>query len=136
MNDNLIENGISGESILTCVVRVAQTIENSEGFSEIISLVAARCAELGLLDTAIELSESVEDPYLREQVLADIATACVEFEEDELGDELLDGIEDPGLHGMAMEQMASKYAEADAFDKALDVAGEMGDSGPALSKIA
>jgi tetratricopeptide (TPR) repeat protein len=136
MSDNLIEEGIEGESILTCAARVGQGIENSEGYSEIMALIAIRCARVGLLDTAVELSESIDDPYSREQALAGIAAECIEFEEDGLADELVEGIEDPGLHGAAMEQVAVKYAEAGKFDEALDVADRMDNSGQALGSIA
>jgi tetratricopeptide (TPR) repeat protein len=136
MSENFTEDEVSGESILACAARVAETVGNLDGYSELASLIAIRYAESGLLDVAVDLAETVEDPYSREQLLGSIAAECVEFGESEYADELLQMISDPGLYSVAMEQMAVKYAEAGAFDKALEIAREIDDSGQALSRIA
>jgi tetratricopeptide (TPR) repeat protein len=136
MSENFIEDEASGESLLALATRVAETVGNLDGYSELASLIAIRYAEAGLLDMAVDLAETVEDPYSREQLLAGIAAECVEFGEDDYADDLLQMIEDPGLYSMAREQMAVKYAEADTFDKALAIAREIDDSGQTLSRIA
>src|ERR1044071_814566 len=136
MNENFIEDEAGGESLLSTAARVAETVENLDGYSELASLIATRYAESGLLDVAVDLAETVADPYAREQLLAGIAAECVEFGEDTYADDLLQMIEDPGLYSMAREQMAVKYAEADTFDKALKIAREIDDSGQTLSRIA
>lgn len=136
MSENFIEDEVNGESLLACAARVAETVGNLDGYSELASLIAIRYAEAGLLDMAVDLAETIEDPYSREQSLANIAAECVEFGEDEYAGELLQMIEDPGLYSVAMEQMAMKHAGAGAFDKALELAREMDDSAPTLSRIA
>ncbi len=136
MSGDFIEDEASGESLLASAARVAETVENLDGYSELASLIAVRYAESGLLDVAVDLAETVADPYSREQLLASIAAECVEFGEDDYADDLLQMIEDPGLYSMAREQMAVKYAEAGAFDKALEIAREIDDSGQTLSRIA
>ena len=136
MDETFIEDNLSEESFLASAARVAETIETQEGYSEIMSLIAVRCAEVGLLDVAIQLAESINDPYIRDQSLASISAECVEFGEADYADELLGMIEDSGLQSVAMEQVALKYAETGAFDKALEIAGEMDDSGQTLSRIA
>ncbi|MDQ3819857.1 MAG: hypothetical protein M3362_19590 [Acidobacteriota bacterium] len=136
MDDNFIEDNLAEEPFLASAARIADEIETQEGYSEIISLIAVRSAESGLLDAAIQLAVGVNDPYIRDQALASIAAECVEFGEADYADELLGMIEDSGLYGAAMEQVAVKYAETGAFDRALEMAGEMDDSGQALSRIA
>lgn len=136
MIENFIEDEVSGESILACAERVAKTVENLEGYSELVSLIAIRYAESGLLDVAVDLAETIEDPYARDQLLAGLAAECVEFGENDYADELLDMIDDPGMYNVAKEQMAMKYAEAGTFDKALGLAREIDDSGQTLSRVA
>ncbi len=136
MSENFIEDDVNGESLLASATRVAETIGNLDGYSELASLIAVRYAESGLLDVAVDLAETVTDPYAREQLLANIAAECVEFGENDYADDLLQMIEDPGLYSLAREQMAVKYAEADSFDKALEIAREIDDSGQTLSRIA
>ncbi len=135
MSENFIEDQVNGESLLASAARVAETIGNLDGYSELASLIAIRYAESGLLDVAVDLAETVADPYSREQLLAGIVAECVEFGEDDYADELLQMIEDPGLYSVAREQMAMKYAEAGIFDKALKIAREIDDSGQTLSRI-
>ncbi len=136
MTEIFNEDDFDGESFLACAARVAQAVENLEGHSEVMSLIAVRCAGLGLLDVAVQLTETITDPYARDQALANIAAECVGFDEADYADELIKRLEDPGLYGVAMEQTAVKYAESSAFDKALEIAREMDDSGPTLSRIA
>lgn len=136
MSENFIEDEVNGESLLACATRVAETVGNLDGYSELASLIAIRYAESGLLDMAVDLAETIEDPYSREQVLANIAAECVAFGENDYADDLLQMIEDPGLYSVAMEQMAVKYAETGAFDKALELAREIDDSGQTLSRLA
>jgi tetratricopeptide (TPR) repeat protein len=136
MSENFIEDEASGESLLASATRVAETVENLDGYSELISLIAIRYAESGLLDVAVDLADTVADPYAREQLLANIAAECVEFGENDYAEELLDMIEDPGMYNVAKEQMAMKYAEAGTFDKALALAREIDDSGQTLSRVA
>jgi tetratricopeptide (TPR) repeat protein len=136
MSENFTEDEVNGESLLSTAMRVAETVGNLDGYSELASLIAIRYAEAGLLDMAVDLADTIEDPYSREQLLASIAAKCVEFGEDEYAGELLQMIEDPGLYSVATEQMAVKYAEAGAFDRAIEITREMDDSGQTLSKIA
>jgi tetratricopeptide (TPR) repeat protein len=136
MSENFIEGVANEERFLACAVRVAETVGNLDGYSELASLIATRYAEAGLLDVAVDLAETIEDPYSREQLLAGIAAECVAFGEDEYARELLQMIGDPGLYSVATEQMAVKYAEAGIFDKALEIAREADDSGQTLSRIA
>ena len=136
MNETFIEDNLGAESFLATAARVAETIETQEGYSEIMSLIAVRCAETGLLDAAIQLAEAVNDPYMRDQSLASVAAECVEFGEKDYADELMGMIEDPSLYGVALAQVAVRYAEAGEFDKALEIADEMDDSSQALGRIA
>jgi tetratricopeptide (TPR) repeat protein len=136
MGENFRAEESNEERLLACAARVAQTVENLDGYSELVSLIAVRYAESGLLDTAVELAETVADPYARDQLFASIAAACVEFGENDYADELLEMIEEPALYSMAVEQNAVKYAEVGEFDKALQIAREMNDSGHTLSRIA
>lgn len=136
MSEDFIEDEVNGESLLASAARVAETVGNLDGYSELASLIAIRYAEVGLLDMAVDLAETVEDPYSREQLLANIAAECIAFGENDYANDLLQMIADPGLYSVATEQMAVKYAEAGAFDKALEIAREMDDSGQTLSRIA
>jgi tetratricopeptide (TPR) repeat protein len=136
MSENFTEDELKEESLLACAARLAETVENLDGYSELVSLIAVRYAESGLLDAAVELAETVADPYARDQLFAGIAAECVEFGENDYADELLEMIEDPGLYSLALEQTAVKYAEVEAFDRALEIARNMNDNSQALSLIA
>jgi tetratricopeptide (TPR) repeat protein len=136
MSENFIEDAGNEESFLACAAAVTKTIDNLDSYSELMSLIAVRYAETGLLDVAVELAETIADPYSRDQVLANIAAECIEFAENDYADGLLETISDPGLHSMAIEQMAVKYAAVGAFDKAIEIARETDDSGQTLSRIA
>jgi tetratricopeptide (TPR) repeat protein len=127
---------VRNESFLACAAEVAQSIEALEGHSEVMSLIAVRYAEAGLLETAVELANGIEDPYVREQALANIAPVCVEAGDADYARKLLEMIEDPSLYDLAIEQMALKYAEVGDIEKALETAQELTDSAPALSAIA
>src|SRR5947209_18212926 len=129
MDENFIEDNLSDESFLASAARVAETIETQEDYSEILSLIAVRCAGLGLLDAAIQLAESVNDPYIRDQSLASVATECVARGENIYADELLGMIEDSGLYAVAMEQLSVEYAETSRVDRSTALARQLHDSG-------
>jgi tetratricopeptide (TPR) repeat protein len=126
----------TGESLLTCAALIAETVGDLESRSELMATVAGQYAGTGLLDDAVEVAERIGDPYIRDQTLANIASECIQFEDAAYADDLLDTIEDESLYAVAMEQMAVKFAATGDFDKAVEIASELSDSGPAFSEIA
>jgi hypothetical protein len=130
-NDNRMEN-----MFLDCALEIAQGVDSLEGRSEIISLVAFKYAEAGLIDLAVDLAETINDSYLQDQALAGIAAKCIEAGVPDYADTLSDRIEDDTAYALATEQMAIAYAEQGAFDKAIDVAHRLADSAPTLSGMA
>jgi tetratricopeptide (TPR) repeat protein len=125
-----------GSSFLDCALEIAQAIESLEGRSEIISLVAVKYAESGQLDVAVDLAETINDSYLRDQALAGVAAKCIEVGAADYAEKLADTIEDDTAYALATEQMAVAYAESGAFEKSIEVAHRLTESGPTLSRIA
>lgn len=126
----------AGSSFLDCALEIAQAIESLEGRSEIISLVAVKYAESGQLDVAVDLAETINDSYLRDQALAGVAAKCIEVGAADYAEKLADTIEDDTAYALATEQMAVAYAESGAFEKSIEVAHRLTESGPTLSRIA
>lgn len=136
MNEELADDNDAGTSFLDCAAEVAQAIDNLEGRSEIISLIAIKYAESGQLDVAVDLAETIDDAYLRDQALAALAAKCAELGATDYAEELSEKIEDDAAYALATEEMAVAYAEAGAFEKSIEAAHKITESGPSLSRIA
>jgi tetratricopeptide (TPR) repeat protein len=121
---------------LDCALEIAQRIDSLEGRSEIISLIAFKYAEAGLIDLAVDLAETINDSYPRDQALAGIAAKCIEAGVPDCADTISDRVEDDTAYALATEQMAVAYAEQGEFEKAIDVAHRLADSAPTLSRMA
>ncbi|HEU0253176.1 MAG TPA: tetratricopeptide repeat protein, partial [Pyrinomonadaceae bacterium] len=103
---------------------------------EVVSIVAARYAKLELFDHAIELADTISDPFARDNTLTEIAAASIATGAPEYSDALLEMIEDVGARSVAIEATAVKYAERGDLDKSIELANELDDSDPTLSRIA
>lgn len=125
-----------GSAFLECAVAITQSIDGLEERSEMISLIAVRYAESGQLEVAVDLAETINDSYLRDQALAWIAAKCIEVGAADYAESLSEAIEDDTAYALATEQMAVAYAESGAFEKAIEVAQRLTESGPTLSRIA
>ena len=136
MNERFTGDNDAGSSFLDCAVEIAQAIDSLEERSEIISLIAVTYAASGQLDVAVDLVETIKDSYLRDQALAGIAAKCIEVGAADYGEKLSETIEDDTAYALAMEQMAVAYAESGAFEKSIEVAHRLTESGPTLSRIA
>jgi tetratricopeptide (TPR) repeat protein len=117
-------------------VEIAQSIDGLEGRSEILSLIAVKYAESGQLDVAVDLAETINDSYLRDHALAGLAAKCIEVGAADYADKLSDMIEDETAYALAIEEMAVSHAESGAFEKSIEVAHRLAESGPTLSRIA
>jgi tetratricopeptide (TPR) repeat protein len=135
VDERLTDDNEAGNGFLDCAVQIAQSIDGLEGRSEIMSLVAVKYAASGQLDVAVDLAETISDSYLRDQALAGIAAKCIEVGDADYAEKLADTIEDDTAYALATEQMAVAYAELGAFDKSIEVAHRLGESGPTLSRI-
>ena len=136
MNERLADDNYAGNSFLDCALEIAPTIETLEGRSEVISLVAVKYAESGQLEVAVDLTETINDSYLRDQALASIAAKCIEAGDGDFADSVSEMIEDETAYALATEQMAVAYFESGAFEKSIEVAHRLTESGPTLSRIA
>ncbi|HVQ38520.1 MAG TPA: hypothetical protein VMS31_13360 [Pyrinomonadaceae bacterium] len=136
MTDNFTEDNEPGNTFFETAARIAQGIDSLEARSEILSLTAIKYAEVDRLDLAVDLAVTIGDSYLRDQSLAIIAGKSVELGAGDYADTIANIIEDDSAYAVAIEQMAVAYAEAGAFDKALEVAQQLAESAPALNRIA
>ena len=104
--------------------------------AEVISIIAARYAKLGLVDHAIELAETISDPFARNNAFAEIAAASITNGDDsDYAEALLEAIDDPGTRSVAIEEIAVQYAALGDVDKSLELASELDDADPALRRI-
>jgi tetratricopeptide (TPR) repeat protein len=114
---------------------IARTIDNLEGRSELLALIAFKYAESGQLDVGVDVAETIGDSYQRDQALAGLAARCIRFDECDYADQLAGLIEDDGIYATAIEEMALAYVESGAAEKSTEVAGRVGESAPILSRI-
>ncbi len=103
---------------------------------EVIPIIAARYAKLGLIDHSIELAETISDPFTRDNTLSEIALASISAGASDYIDSLLELIDDLSIRSVAIEEIAVKYAELGEFDTSLELATELDDADPALRRIA
>lgn len=136
MSERLPDDNGTGRSFLDCAVQIAQAIDNLEGRSEVISLIAIKYAESGQLDVAVDLSETINDSYQRDQAQAALAAKCIEVGVPDYAEKLCDLIEDDTAYALATEGMAVAYAESGAFEDSIALAHRLTDSAPTLSRIA
>jgi tetratricopeptide (TPR) repeat protein len=123
-------------SFLDCAERIAQTIESLDRRSEVIALIALKHAEAGHLEIAAEVAEAIDDSYRRDQTLARITATCVKAGAADFAEQLIEMISDETAHAQAIEEMALAYAESGEFERSIEVAHELDDSAPTLSRIA
>lgn len=88
------------------------------------------------MDVAVDLVETINYSFLRDQALAVTAAKCILVGAADYADRLADMIEDDSSYAAAMEQMAVAYAESGELEKAIEIAHELTESGPTLSRIA
>src|SRR5215210_6912624 len=98
MSEYLIDDELAEQDLLACAARVAETIDNLEGYAEAITGVAARYADAGQLEFAAALVET--------------AVKAAEAGQDDYAFQLLSTIEDPSFQAQATSQIAVKRAEA------------------------
>jgi len=115
---------------------IAQAIESPEDRAEVISLIAFRQAEAGNVEVAVDLVQTINDSYLRDQALTGLAAQCIQLGAADHAGELAEMIEDDGSYALATEQMAVAYAESGQFEKSIELADGLAESGPTLSRIA
>jgi tetratricopeptide (TPR) repeat protein len=104
--------------------------------AEVIPIIAARYAKLGLVDHAIELAETIPDPFTRDNTLTEIAAESLSTGTSDYANALLEMIDDPGIRSVAIEEIAVKYAELGDVDTSLELAKELDDPDPTLRRIA
>jgi len=136
VSERLPDHNDTGNSFLNCAVQIARAVDNLEGRSEVISLIAIKYAESGQLDVAVDLSETIDDSYQRDQAQAALAAKCIEVGAPDYAEKLCDLIEDDTAYALATEGMAVAYAESGAFEESIAVAHRLTDSAPTLSRIA
>src|SRR3989441_10911778 len=106
VSETLPDDNYTGSSFLASAVEIAQAIDNPEGRSEVISLIAIKYAESGQLDVAVDLAETINDSYQRDQAHAALAAKCIEVGAPDYADRLCDMIEDDTAYALATEGMA------------------------------
>ncbi len=136
MSERLPDTNDTANTFLSCAVEIAQSIDNLEARSEVISLIATKYAESGHLDVAVDLTETIRDSYQRDQANAALAAKCIEVGAADYAEKLSDMIEDDTAYALATEGMAVAHAESGAFEESIALAQRLTDSAPALSRIA
>jgi tetratricopeptide (TPR) repeat protein len=136
VNEEFANNEDMPVNFLSCAERLAQTIESLDRRSEVIALIALKHAESGQLEAATDLAEGIDDSYLRDQTLARIVASCVKAGSADVAEQLIETISDESAHAQAIEEMAVAYAESGEFERSIEVARELDDSAPTLSRIA
>ncbi len=129
-----------GESTVTLFLdyaeHFAEAVDDAEGRSGALALLAEQYAQAGELDAAADVAERIGDSFARDGALANVAARAVELGDDQFAEELIGTIDDPGLYALALGEVAVRYAEAGEFDRAVEAAGELDDDAPTLNRIA
>ena len=136
MHSESADDNNARRSFLDSALEIAQTIDNLEGRSELLTLIAVKYAESGQLEMAFDVADTIDDSYQRERTLAELAALCIRMGEPDYADKLVDMIEDDGIYATAIEEMAVAYVESGAFEKSIEVAHSVGESAPILNRIA
>jgi tetratricopeptide (TPR) repeat protein len=136
VSETLRDDNDIGSSFLDCAVEIAQAIDNLQGRSEVISLIAIKYVESGKLDVAFDLAETIHDSYQQDQTRAALAAKCIEVGAPDYAEKVCDLIEDDTAYALATEEMAVAYAESGTLEKAIALARRLTDSAPTLSRIA
>ncbi|HJQ32470.1 MAG TPA: hypothetical protein VJ866_09830 [Pyrinomonadaceae bacterium] len=136
MDDHMTGDESTVTLFLDYAGQFAQAVDDSEGRSGALALLAEQYAQAGELDAAADTAERIGDSFVKDGALANVAARAVELGDDQFAEELIGAIDDPGLYALALGEMAVKYAEAGEFDRAVEAAGELDDDAPTLSRIA
>lgn len=131
MNQRIIDT-----LFLETAAQIAENIQGQEERDKVLAFTAVSYAEAGDIDGAVEVSEMIGDSYQRDRVLGLIAAASVPAGAAQNADAVLEMIEDDGAYGVGIEELAAAYAEAEEFEKAVEIAHRQSESSPVLSRIA
>ncbi|HMH44384.1 MAG TPA: hypothetical protein VK557_12920 [Pyrinomonadaceae bacterium] len=135
MQTEFADDNNARRGFLDSALEIAQTIDNLEGRSELLSLIAFKYADSGQLDVAVDVAETIGDSFQLDRALAGVAARCIRAGDADYADKLADMIEDDGIYAMAVEEMAVAYVELGHAEESIEVAHRVGESAPILSRI-
>ena len=81
MHSESADDNNARRSFLDSALEIAQTIDNLEGRSELLTLIAVKYAESGQLEMAFDVADTIDDSYQRERTLAELAALCIRMGE-------------------------------------------------------
>jgi tetratricopeptide (TPR) repeat protein len=122
--------------LLSCAVRVADSIETHEGHAEAMSVIALRYAAIGETEQAANLADAIEDPFVRDKTLSEIALRANELDQRDFALDLLSSVDDLSFQTLATGQIAVRAAEKGDYSEALEIAGNLDDPSATQSDIA
>lgn len=122
--------------MLAAAAYLAERITSIDGHAEAMAAVIPLYLIKGEVDLAAELANTVDDPFTRDKLLALVAEKCGELGDDEYALQLADAVEDYGIRAKAHERIGLQKAATGDFQKAREIADEMGHPDGVLAAIA